>query len=82
MITDLLYNKDKYHELFTSVINLLEDGSLTPTTELREFIDVVEIARSKANSAILRAIRKSNIEANKKAQLERLHKEDRKISKS
>jgi hypothetical protein len=78
MITDLIYNKDKYHELFTSVINLLEDGSLTPTSELREFIDIVEIARSKANSAIIRAIRKSDMEDTKKAQLERFHKKDRK----
>ena len=78
MITDLIYNKDKYEELFTSVINLLEDGSLTPTKELREFIDIVGTARSKANTTIRRAIRKSNMETAKKAQLERLHKEDRK----
>ena len=76
MITDLIYNKDKYNELFTSVINLLEDGSLTPTPHLREVIDIVELARSKANSAIRKAIRKSNMDALKKAQLERLHKED------
>jgi hypothetical protein len=82
MITDLIYSKDKYHELFTSVINLLEDGSLTPTPQLREFIDIVEIARSKANSAIRRAIRKSNLPPHKKDQLKRLHKEDTKIGKS
>ena len=76
MITDLIYNKDKYNELFTSVINLLEDGSLTPTPQLREAIDIVELARSKANSAIRKAIRKSNMDALKKVQLERLHKED------
>ena len=74
MITDLIYTKDKYHELFTSVINLLEDGSLTPTPELREFIDIVENARSKANSAIRRAIRKSNLPSQRKDQLKRLHK--------
>jgi hypothetical protein len=71
MITDLIYNKDKYDELFTSVINLLEDGSLTPTPELREFIDMVEYARSKANSAIRRAIRKSNMPLDRKVQLEK-----------
>ena len=76
MITDLIYNKDKYNELFTSVINLLEDGSLTTTPQLREVIDIVELARSKANSAIRKAIRKSNMDALKKAQLERLHKEE------
>ena len=76
MITDLIYNKDKYIELFTSVINLLEDGSLTPTPQLREVIDIVELARSKANSAIRKAIRKSNMDTLKKVQLERLHKED------
>ena len=78
MITDLIYNKDKYHELFTSVINLLENGSLTPTPELREFINIVEIARSKANSAIRRAIQKSDMPPIEKDQLKRLHKEDRK----
>ena len=76
MITDLIYNKDKYNELFTSVINLLEDGSLTTTPQLREVIDIVELARSKANSAIRKAIRKSNMDALKKVQLELLHKED------
>ena len=76
MITDLIYNKDKYNELFTSVINLLEDGSLTTTPHLREVIDIVELARSKANSAIRKAIRKSNMDALKKVQLELLHKED------
>jgi len=76
MITDLIYNKDKYDELFSSVINLLEDGSLTPTPELREFIDIVELARSKANSAIRKAIRKSNMDTLKKVHLEQLHKED------
>jgi hypothetical protein len=81
MITDLIYNKDKYHELFTSVINLLEDGSLTPTPQLREFIDLVEIARSKANSAIIRAIRKSDMDASKKAKLEKLHQENQKYGK-
>ena len=82
MITDLIYNKDKYNELFTSVINLLEEGSLTPTPQLREFIDMVEIARSKANSAIIRAIRKSNMDTVKKLQLEQLHREDRKNGKT
>ena len=76
MITDLIYNKDKYNELFTSVINLLEDGSLTPTPQLREVIDIVELARSKANSAIRKAIRKSNMDTLKKVQLEGLHRED------
>ena len=76
MITDLIYNKDKYIELFTSVINLLEDGSLTPTPQLREVIDILELARSKANTAIRKAIRKSNMDTLKKVQLERLHKED------
>jgi len=78
MITDLIYNKDKYNELFTSVINLLEDGSLSPNPQLRDTIDIVELARSKANSAIRKAIRKSNMDTLKKVQLERLHKEDQK----
>lgn len=78
MITDLIYSKDKYDELFTSVINLLEDGSLTPTPQLREVIDILELARSKANSAIRKAIRKSNMDTLKKVQLEQLHREDRK----
>lgn len=82
MITDLIYNKDKYNELFTSVINLLEDGSLTPTPQLRDAIDIVELARSKANSAIRKAIRKSNMDTLKKVQLERLHKEDLKNESS
>ena len=77
MLTDLIYNKDKYDELFTSIINLLEDGSLTPTPQLREVIDILELARSKANSAIRRAIRKSNLDTVKKLQLEQLHREDR-----
>jgi hypothetical protein len=82
MITDLIYNKDKYDELFTSVINLLEDGSLTPTPQLREVIDILELARSKANTAIRKAIRKSNMDTLKKVQLEQLHREDRKNSKT
>lgn len=82
MITDLIYSKDKYHELFTSVINLLEDGSLTPTQQLREVIDILELARSKANSAIRRAIRKSDMDTFKKSQLEQLHKEDHKHGQS
>ena len=82
MITDLIYNKDKYHELFTSVINLLEDGSLTPTQQLREAIDILELARSKANTAIRKAIRKSNMDTLKKVQPEQLHREDRKNSKT
>jgi len=82
MITDLIYSKDKHDELFTSVINLLEDGSLTPTPQLREVIDILELARSKANSAIRRAIRKSEMSLNRKVELERLHKEDRKNGKS
>ena len=80
MLTDLIYNKDKYDELFTSVINLFEDGSLTDTQQLREVIDILELARSKANSAIRRAIRKSNMDTFKKAQLEQLHREDHKNS--
>jgi hypothetical protein len=82
MLTDLIYNKDKYNELFTSVINLLEDGSLTPIPHLREVIDILELARSKANSAIRRAIRKSNMDAVKKVQLEKLHREDRRNGKT
>ena len=82
MITDLIYSKDKYDELFTSVINLLEDGSLTPTPQLREVIDILELARSKANTAIRKAIRKSNMDTLKKVQLEQLHREDRKNSKT
>ena len=82
MITDLIYSKDKYDELFTSVINLLEDGSLTPTPQLREVIDILELARSKANTAIRKAIRKSNMDTVKKVQLEQLHREDRKNSKT
>jgi hypothetical protein len=82
MITDLIYSKDKYDELFTSVINLLEDGSLSPTPQLREIIDIVELARSKANSAIRRAIRKSNLDTLKKVQLEQLHREDWKNGKT
>ena len=76
MITDLIYNKDKYNELFASVINLLKDSSLTPTSQLREAIDILELARSKANSAIIRAIRESNMDASKKDKLEQIHKED------
>ena len=82
MITDLIYNKDKYDELFTSVINLLEDGSLTPTPQLREVVDILELARSKANTAIRKSIRKSNMDAIKKTQLEQLHREDRKNGKT
>jgi len=82
MITDLIYSKDKYDELFTSVINLLEDGSLTPTPQLREVIDILELARSKANTAIRKAIRKSNMDILKKVQLEQLHREDRKNGKA
>jgi hypothetical protein len=82
MITDLIYSKDKHDELFTSVINLLEDGSLTPTPQLREVIDILELARSKANSSIRKAIRKSNMDAIKKVQLEKLHREDRKNGKA
>ena len=82
MLTDLIYNKDKYDELFTSIINLLDDGSLTPTPQLREVIDILELARSKANSAIRRAIRKSNMDTVKKLQLEQLHREDRKNGKT
>jgi len=82
MITDLTYNKDKYIEVFTSVINLLEDGSLTPIPQLREVIDIVELARSKANTAIRIAIRKSNMDTLKKVQLEQLHKEDPKNENS
>jgi len=76
LITDLIYGKDKYHELFASVINLLKDSSLTPTSQLREAIDILELARSKANSAIIRAIRESNMDASKKDKLEQIHKED------
>ena len=36
----------------------------------------MEVARSKANSAIRRAIRKSDMDASKKDRLEQLHKED------
>ena len=82
MITDLIYSKDKYDELFTSIIKLLEDGSFTPTPQLREVIDILELARSKANSAIRRAIRKSNMDTVKKLQLEQLHREDRKNGKT
>ena len=82
MLTDLIYNKDKYDELFTSVINLLKDGSLPPSPHLREVIDIVELARSRANSAIRMAIRKSNLDKVNKAQLEKLHKEDHKNGKS
>ena len=76
MKTDLIYCKDKYDELFTSAINLLEDGSLTPSPQLREFIEILETARSKANSAIRWAIRKSEMSLSRKVELERLHKEN------
>jgi len=72
MKTDLIYCKDKYDELFTSVINLLEDGSLIPSSQLREFIEILETARSKANFAI----RKSEMSLNRKVELEQLHKEN------
>jgi hypothetical protein len=42
----------------------------------------LELARSKANSAIRKAIRKSNMDAIKKVQLEKLHREDRKNGKA
>jgi len=76
MKTDLIYCKDKYDELFTSVINLLEDGSLIPSSQLREFIEILETARSKANFAIRRIIRKSEMSLNRKVELEQLHKEN------
>jgi len=76
MKTDLIYCKDKYDELFTSVINLLEDGSLIPSSQLSEFIEILETARSKANFAIRRIIRKSEMSLNRKVELEQLHKEN------
>ncbi len=75
MKTDLIKCKDKYDDLFTSVIYLLENGSLITSTEIREFIEIMESAHSKANSAIRKAIRKSDMPLSKKAQLKRLHKE-------
>ena len=70
MITDLIYNKDKYNEFFTSVINLLENDSLT-YTELREFIEIMESTHTFAISAIRKAIQKSDMPLDRKVQFER-----------
>ena len=71
MNTDLAKCKDKYDELFIIIIYLLEEGSLTNTTEIREFIEILESGHIKANSVILKAIRKSDIAPDRKVQLER-----------
>ena len=62
--------RDRYDKLFTSVINLLEDDSLTHT-ELIEFIEIMESTHTFASSEIRRAIRKSEMSLSRKDQLER-----------
>lgn len=56
--------RDWYDKLFTSVINLLEDDSLTHT-------EIMESSHSVASSAIRKAIQKSDMSLDRKAQLER-----------
>ena len=61
--------RDRYDKLFTSVINLLENDSLTHT-ELREFIEIMESTYTFAISAIRKAIQKSDMPLDRKVQLE------------
>ena len=56
--------RDRYDKLFTSVINLLEDDSLTHT-------EIMESSYTFASSAIRKAIQKSDMSLDRKAQLER-----------
>ncbi len=60
--------RDRYDKLFTNVINLLQDGSLTHT-EMREFIEIMESTQAFASSAIRKAIQKSNMALREKANL-------------
>jgi len=62
--------RDRYDKLFTSVINLLENDSMT-YTELREFIEIMESTHTFAISAIRKAIQKSDMPLDRKVQLER-----------
>jgi len=56
--------RDRYDKLFTDVINLLEDDSLTHT-------EIMESSHTFASSAIRKAIQKSDMSLDRKAQLER-----------
>ena len=62
--------KDRYDELFITVIYLLEEGSLTHT-EIIEFIEILGSAHTFASSAIIKAIQKSDMAPDRKDQLER-----------
>jgi ABC-type bacteriocin/lantibiotic exporter with double-glycine peptidase domain len=62
--------KDRYDELFITVIYLLQEGLLTHT-EIREFIEILESAHTFASSAILKAIQKSDMAHDIKIQLEK-----------
>ena len=62
--------RDRYDELFMTVIYLLEEGSLTHT-EIIEFIEILGSARIFASSAIITAIQKSDMAPDRKYQLER-----------
>jgi len=62
--------RDRYDKLFTSVINLLENDSLTHT-ELIEFIEIMESTHTFASSEIRKAIQKSDMPLDRKVQLER-----------
>ena len=62
--------RDRYDKLFTSVIDLLENDSLTHT-ELIEFIEIMESTHTFASSEIRRGIRKSEMSLSRKDQLER-----------
>ena len=61
--------RDRYDKLFTSVINLSKNDSLTHT-ELREFIEIMESTYTFAISAIRKAIQKSDMPLDRKVQLE------------
>ena len=62
--------RDRYDELFITVIYLLQEGSLTHT-EIREFIDIMETAHTFATSAIIKAIQKSDMAPDRKDQIEK-----------
>ena len=62
--------RDRYDKLFTSVITLLENDSLTHS-ELKEFIEIMESTHTFAISEIRKAIQKSDMPLDKKVQLER-----------
>jgi hypothetical protein len=70
MKIDLGKCKDKYDELFITVMYLLQEGSLTHT-KIIEFIEILESAHTFASSAIIGAIQKSDMAPDRKDQLER-----------